>query len=383
MQRVAVSLYTAAAGIVVLERGVFGPPHTVFKIFRQSFWHLVGAQNLYASYPAEQGSAPADLFKYSPTAALFFAPFAVPPYSLALLGWSLLGALLLYRALALVLEPRPALLAALIVLPDLFASLQACSSNAVVAALMILAFAAMERRHQLRGVIAVIAGAALKIFPLAALTFAVFHPRRRRFALLVIAVTALALLLPLVATSPGMLAQQYRWWYAIERSDANDLAFGLSAMSLVRHWIGGSWPNWPAQVVGTIVLVLPLVTRRAQWSDTEFRLGYLASMLMFAVLFNHQAERPTFVIASAGVAIWCVTPPRGTAAIAWRTVLALAAVVGLRTLPLLLVWVLSLLELWGFRLAGVQPSHKFAEPSISARAPRSASTASTLATEEP
>src|SRR5690349_10862668 len=154
--RAIITLYVLAAPVVVVQRGVVGAPHNVFRIFRQSFWHLLAGQNLYAAYPAEQGGAPADLFKYSPTAALLFAPFAIPPYSLALLGWSLLSALLLYRALALVLEAKQALFASLIVLPDLFASLQACSSNAVVAALIILAFAALERGQQLRGAVAVV-----------------------------------------------------------------------------------------------------------------------------------------------------------------------------------------------------------------------------------
>jgi glycosyl transferase family 87 len=361
LQGATIGLYALGAVVVVLQRGVLGAQHTVFKIFRQSFWHLVASQNLYAAYPAEQGGAPADLFKYSPTAALFFAPFAWAPYSWALFGWSLLGAIALYRALALVLQPRPALLASLIVLPDLFASLQACSSNAIVAALIILAFAALERGHQIRGAAAIVAGACVKLFPLAALTFAIFHSRRRRFALIATVVTVFALLLPLAVTSPGMLGQQYRWWYAIERSDARDLAFGLSTMSLVRHWIGGSWPNWPVQLLASLALVWPAIRRRSEWSQREFRVGYLASLLMFAVLFNHQAERASFVIASGGVAIWCVTPPRGTTALVIRTLLALFAVVGLGTLPLLIVWALALLELCGFRLRGVRRPHMPAE----------------------
>lgn len=344
------TVYVLAAPVVVVQRGVIGAPHNVFRIFRQSFWHLLAGQNLYAAYPAEQGGAPADLFKYSPTAALLFAPIALPPYGWALLAWSLLGALLLFRALSLVLEQDRALLAALLVFPDLFAALQSCSSNALVAALMILAFAALERRKQFRAAVAIVLGAAIKIFPFAALTFAIFHPRRSRFALIVLATLLAAVLLPLLVTRPSVLAGQYRSWYAVEASDAADLAFGLSAMHLVRHWLGGSWPNWPMQLAATCVLLLPVVVRGGEWANAEFRLGLLASLLMYVVLFNHQAERPSFVIASAGVAIWCVTVPRGTTAVALRSVIALSAVVGLKTVPLLLVWTLAQLELYGWRM---------------------------------
>lgn len=348
-QRAVVALYIATCLAVAVQRGVVNTRHSTFKIFRQSFPHLVAGKNLYALYPTEQGGAPDDLFKYSPTAALFFAPFSLTPYALALFAWLAAGALLLYWSLTLILEARQAVIAALLLYPDLVASLQASSSNAHVAALIILAYAAMERRHQLTASIAIVAGAAIKIFPLAALTFALFHPRRRRFALIVAATSVIAVILPLVITPPTVLAQQYRWWFALERSDATDLAFGLSAMRLARGWLGGSWPSWPLQIVGTVTVLLPVALRRDRWADAEFRLAMLASVLAFVVLFNHQAERSSFVIASAGVAVWCTTPPRETT-LPWpRTLLAISALVGLRTIPLLAVWIVMQLELYGWR----------------------------------
>src|SRR5436190_20527526 len=83
-RRAVLALYIVTSLAVVVQRGILGPQHNVFRIFRQSFWHLLGGRNLYAAYPAEQGSAAGDLFKYSPTAALLFAPFAAPPYGFAL-----------------------------------------------------------------------------------------------------------------------------------------------------------------------------------------------------------------------------------------------------------------------------------------------------------
>lgn len=365
-RRSVIALYVATCGAVVVQRGILGPQHNVFKIFRQSFWHLLAGRNLYAPYPAEQGGLPADLFKYSPTAALFFAPFAVPPYGIALFAWSLLGALLLYKGLTLVLAPERALLASVLVYPDLVASLQACSSNAQIAALIILGYAALERRRQLNGAMAIVAAAAMKIFPLAALTFALFQPRRQRFALIVLGVAFVALLLPLLVTTPTLLVQQYRWWYAIEHSDAADLAFGLSIMSMVRHWVGGTWPNWPVQLGGILVLLAPLALRRGRWSDPEFRLGFLTSLLGFALLFNHQAERSSFVIASAGVAIWCVSPPRGTSAAFVRALVGASALVGLKTFPLSVVWLLMQAELYGWRFRTPAALRREAEPNENA-----------------
>jgi hypothetical protein len=347
-ERLVILLYAATAVLIPLQRGVWGPQPNVFKIFRRSFWHLVEGRNLYAWYPQEQGAGAADLFKYSPTAALLFAPFAIPSYSVALLSWSLLGAGLLWYALTGVLSRERAVLAAALLYPDLLASLQACSSNAFVAASIILTYVALERGRQLHAAAAVVAGAAMKLFPLAALTFALFHPRRRRFALVALVVALALLISPLLVTSPALLAQQYQWWYALERSDAADLLFGASLMRLVRGWIGGTWPNWPVQLAGTAALLLPLVVRRGQWRKPEFRLHYMALLLVYAVLFNHQAERASFVIASAGVAIWCVTPPAGVRHPVLRALIAVLALVGLRTIPLAVVWLAMQAELYGW-----------------------------------
>ena len=56
-------------------------PSGNFEIFRTASRHLVSGQDLYAEYPAEH----TDRFKYSPTFALLFAPFAWLPWPLALL----------------------------------------------------------------------------------------------------------------------------------------------------------------------------------------------------------------------------------------------------------------------------------------------------------
>ena len=354
-ERLVIVLYVATAALIPLQRGVWGPQHNVFKIFRQSFWHLAQGRNLYDAYPLEQGAHAADLFKYSPTAALLFAPFAPLPYAVALFAWSLLGAGLLWYALTRVLAREQAVLAAALLYPDLLASLQACSSNAVVTASIILTYVALERGHQVRAAAAVVAGAAMKLFPLAALTFALFHRRRRRFALVVMVVAAVALLLPLVVTTPTLLVQQYRWWYALELRDATDLLFGHSVMRLVRGWVGGTWPNWPVQLAGTTALLLPLMVRRDQWRQAEFRLHYLALLLVYAVLFNHQAEHSSFVVASAGVAIWCVTPPAGVQHPVLRAALAVLALVGLETVPLALVWLAMQAELYGWGIAVTSP----------------------------
>src|SRR4029077_10934003 len=117
-----------------------------------------------------------DRFKYSPTFALLFAPFAYLYWPIALFLWNALNALIVFYAIGKVLEPKKAIVAQGWMLLELLRGMQNAQSNALVAGLIILSFAAMERRHAWRSAGAVILGAVVKIFPLAALSFAV--PRR-------------------------------------------------------------------------------------------------------------------------------------------------------------------------------------------------------------
>ena len=79
-------------------------------------------------------------------------------------------------------------------------------------------------------------------------------------------------------------------------------------MRLLHVLFGYDGPNWPVQLAGTLLLLLPLA--RTHWSDARHRKLFLASLLVYAVIFNHKAEQPSFVIALVGVAVWYALRPR-------------------------------------------------------------------------
>jgi hypothetical protein len=204
--------------------------------------------------------------------------------------------------------------------------MQNAQSNALVAGLIILAFVELERNRVWRAAAAVVLGACVKIFPLAALSFAI--PRRRVIGTGIAAAVlgAVLLPLPLLLTSPATLLAQYHSWHGVESLDAEQRWF--SVMELLHRWLGVSWPNWPVQLVGTLLLLAPLALRRDRWDEHRFRLLYLFSVLLYVVLFNHQAERASYVIGFAGAAMWFASGPRER----WRTALFVMAFV---TIPLL------------------------------------------------
>lgn len=332
-----------------------------FELFRLASRNLLDERDMYALYPG------LDRFKYSPTFALLFSPLAVIPWPVALFLWGAINALVLFTAIEMLLPAGAAMLTLALLLLEVLRTTQNAQSNALVCGLIILAFIAVQRGQSWRAAAAVAAGTFIKIFPLAALSFAL--PRWRWRVIAACAVLGVAgIFLPLLVTPPSGLLMQYRSWLAVETMDAgqHSIAGGqlfLSFMELVRHWSGRDWPNWPAQAIGTLVLLAPLAVRRARWSEPRFRLLYLCSLLHYVVLFNHQSERPTMIIAFAGSTIWFASEPRArwrTAlyAVAWLTIPAMSTLIPgawLRTptaflyrmvLPTLAIWIAIQVELW-------------------------------------
>jgi hypothetical protein len=310
-QRLLLLIYVFAALIVSIQRGVFGFPND-FAIFRASFWNLLAHKDLYV-LRLDQAH---DYFKYSPSFALLFAPFAVLPFAAGLFVWNLVNALSIFFALRLVLlREQWALGQVLIALPTL-RSIQSAQSNALVAALIILAFVSFERGWLWRGAISIALGAVIKIFPLAALTFALPRPDRLRAILFTVLSTAILVALPLLIISPDALAVQYHSWGALERREAG--LVGSSVMEIFRS-ASINWPVWTFQLIGSAIILAVLILRMRDWKDRTLRLQFLGFVMVFCVVFNHRAERQSAVIALCGMVIWYLASHSRRAA--WRTAL--------------------------------------------------------------
>lgn len=304
-------LYVSSAVIVTIQRGVFRFSND-YAIFRASFWNLLQGRDLYALHP-EQAH---DVFKYSPTFAVLFAPLSLLPMSVGLLIWNLLGAMLLVYAVARLLPGIRANLVLLLAYLPMLRNMQSTQSNTLVTALIILSFIALEQGARWRAALAIGIGAAIKIFPLAALSFAIPRRHRLRFAACFVAVTVILLALPLLFTSPRLLVTQYHFWGLREGLDMQD--YGASVMAMAQAWLGRDGPGWPIQIAGTIALLLPLCFSPSRWMESDdLRLRFLASVLVYCVIFNHKAEPQSYVIALTGVAIWYSIAPRSD----WRMVL--------------------------------------------------------------
>jgi hypothetical protein len=361
-------LWSGAIVAATVQQGVTSQNNN-FRIFRAASRHLFAGLDLYAAYPAEHF----DFYKYSPTFALLFTPFAYVPFAPAMLLWNALNAGALYVAIRLVLPRRPATIARAIVFLDMLGSLQNVQSNSLVAALMVFTFAAYERHHTALGSLAAITGTYVKLFPIAGVSFAIFHPRKLRVAIAVVLGLVLFAVLPLLVTSPDGLLAQYASWRAIQATDS--LNRGFTVMRMIELTTHAGLPNWPIQLAGVLILLAPVVVQRWRWHDWDLRRLYLCSVLVFCVIFNHQAESPTFVIALTGVAIWFASIPRPSrwewAMLGFVVVFTILASSDLmprsiqrdffdryrfKTVPLIVVWIELQRRLWWPRVREARPS---------------------------
>jgi hypothetical protein len=305
------AVYVSAALVVTIQRGVFLFAND-FAIFRASFWNLIAGRDLYV-LRLEQAH---DYFKYSPSFALLFAPFAAPPFAVGLFCWNVVNALALFFALRSLLPREKAVVAQALVFLPMLRSMQSAQSNALVAALIIFAFICYERGWLWRAGIAVGFGAITKIFPLAALVFALPRPDRVRAILIFLLTTMVLIALPLLVVSPHTLVAQYQSWSALEKTESSQL--GSSLMGLFRD-AGLGWPAWPIQLIACAIILGVLIARIREWDDRQVRLQFLGFVMVFCVLFNHRAERQSAVIAISGMVIWYLASPSA----AWRTSLFL------------------------------------------------------------
>jgi hypothetical protein len=361
-------IYVASALAVGVQRTLFSHENN-FLILRTASAHVIGGLDLYAAYPAIH----ADFFKYSPTFALLWAPFSFLPPVAGYMLWAVACVSALYAGLTRALPQSQAVVALAISWLAVFGDLQRSQSNALCAGLMILSWAALERGAHWRAAIAIAVATFVKIFPLAAAAVAIFHKGKVRFGAALAAVFAAGVALPLLVTTPALLAAQYRSWFSIETRDAAPLSrYGTGGADLYaglmgqfRVWFGVNWPHWPTQLVGVLLLLAPFALQRRRFTERQFRILFLASVLVFCVLFNHQAESPSYSIAMIGTAIWFAVSERTW----WRVGLMAASLLIVnvastdlmprawyqgwyvpylvKTVPLIPVWIVMQLELLG------------------------------------
>ena len=298
------------AGLITAQRMLVaneGFSHTLYNnylIFQQSFFHLLENEDLYRAYPQEHY----DLFKYSPSFAMFMGVIAYFPVWLGLFLWNLLNVFVLFFGLKKMKFTRENgfVFAFLFVIIELITTTQNSQSNALIAGLILLAFDALENNKVSKSSWLLISTVFIKLFGLVAFVLYLFYPKKIKSGLWVIFWMVFLSLIPALFIGIDSLYAQYMSWIQLLANDhSNELKF--SVMGFLNSWFGvpADYKNY-ILLFGVLMFLIPLVKYR-NYRVLRYKQLYVSSILLWVVLFNHMAESATFIIAVAGIAIWFFT----------------------------------------------------------------------------
>lgn len=272
-----------------------------YVIFKYSFFHLINNVDLYAWHLSEHW----DLYKYSPTFAFLFGSLAWMPDGLGLFTWNLLNAAALFVGVtSLQLEDKEKNIILAFCAVELFTSLQNAQSNTLIAGLIILAFALMEKEKFFWACLCIALTVYIKLFGIFAFAICLLYRERWKMVLYSAASMILLALLPLLVISYEFLKSSYISWWGLLQKDY--IPNHLSLIGVIKAWTSINLQPNLVLLLG-IILFLISMSRIKFFDLPRFRMAFVAMILLWLLVFNHKAESPTFIIAIAGVGVWFVS----------------------------------------------------------------------------
>ena len=162
-------------------------------------------KNLYVIHPNDQF----DLYKYSPSFAVLFAPIAYLPDFWGLLVWNLLNTLVLFAAIRQLPLPSNKLNIILwLLVVELLTSIQNEQSNALMAGLIMLCFTSLKNGKPWWAALWVVLATYIKVYGAVAFCLFLFFPQKPKFIMWSSIWALLFFCLPLMFTPMHQLLWQ-------------------------------------------------------------------------------------------------------------------------------------------------------------------------------
>ncbi|MEG2156751.1 MAG: glycosyltransferase family 87 protein [Bacteroidaceae bacterium] len=281
-----------------------------FLIFKGVFFHTIEGKSLYASYPEEYG----DINHYGPLFSLVVAPFALTPHPFGNFLWLVALTGMLFIAIKrLPMAKASHIFVYWICANELITALYLSQFNIAIAAIILATFCCVEREKEGWATMFILLGAFVKIYSIVGLAFFFFSKHKLRFVLTFIAWSIVFFVAPMLISSPDFVIGQYGEWFVnlIEKNHKNIWQWeqNVSVLGMIRHIT--RWPNYSDLVIilpALVLFFLPYL-RLKQYAHLAYRYAFLASVLMFVVLYSTGSESSSYIIAFVGVAIWYVSVP--------------------------------------------------------------------------
>lgn len=299
-----------------------------FAIFTGSFWHALNQTSLYAPYPQEYN----DIFLYGIPFTALIAPFAVLPHAFGALLWNIAGVLLLYAGVrGLKMKRWQLAVVVLVAANEIYMTALGKQFNTAIAGFVILSFALLENKKPFWSALMLMIGAMTKIYGIVGLAFLPFTKSRLAFIGGLIFWGVVLLVIPMLYSSPEYVLGQYaEWMRTLAEKDAKNtytLYTNVSFIGMVHRVTGWlHFSNLWLIIPGLLLFASPYL-RIKQYDSKEFRLLFLASTLLFMVLFSTGTEESGYITAMVAVGIWYVATPTREKSFILNTALLLYCII--------------------------------------------------------
>lgn len=298
----------------------------IFQLATQDFW------NSTMPYGENWMRHGFDYFLYTPVFNVLFAPFAYLPWHTGEFIWNLFN----YSMLTLSIYSFPNISTRnkartlLYLIPIIATSQLSFQYNIAVAYLFIFAFSLLERGKAHWAILLIMLSATTKLYGIVELSILLFYPRFWRNMLLALIFGVGFIALPLIKLNITELGQYYTAWGTAIGSHETDRTFQTFYDLNIFTWGAARQTMMTIIQIGTFAAVAALVFfRRERWANFNFRVGILAALMGWCILFGTSSEGHTYVIALAGYLLWYWSMPTRGAVVQtlyWATLVVIVLV---------------------------------------------------------
>ena len=293
-----------AASLIELLRGG-AENYCVFRDATLQFWQGINP------YTQEFVDVHHRYFIYSPIFCVLFAPFAFIPFYLGGLVWNLFGYTVFYfgvKNLPGVLSAKAPLIM-LYLLLTVAQSLFCFQFNLLVAAIFVWALVLLERDQPFWAILLIMISATTKIYGAVELALLLFYPRFWRNVGYVLLTGIGLLLLPaLHGGVEGLLSGYQNWLAQLVSHQSTGIYYSFLFLPGIRSF---ALPYMRLFQVSVLLLmaipfllpILPPFKGKVE-VGLPFRVGLLAALMGYIVLFSEAAEYTTYTITMTGYALW-------------------------------------------------------------------------------
>lgn len=272
--------------------------YIIFRDATLNFWAGV------SSYTPEFVAAHGRFYVYTPVFNVLFAPFAYLPLYVGGYLWNLLGYCLFWYAIRGISVLRGQLVPmAWYLLLMVMQSVFPFQFNLLVCDIFLLAYVLLERDKGFWAVALMMVSATCKVYGAVELALLLCYPRFWRNLGYSVLWAAGLLLLPAVKLGGDTLAWYMDWMGQLSVHTESTWDY----VSLIFAWplkfFALTYMRWFQGAVLAGLGVVFFACYRS-WQTESFRIGVLATLMMYIVIMSESAEFTTHTISMTGYALW-------------------------------------------------------------------------------